>query len=202
MKLFKIEWKILPVLAALSAMGWASSCNNSDDEVNNSTAGTDTAKSSTTPDVIVGSTPDPSVGTNTATTTNSGKKMGKVSVAMSSENKADKMAADKTGYYNYTEVSPAFSGGQSAIESYINNNIEYPQQAIDNNVEGTVRVQFGIDENGKISNVKAIGSKIGYGLEDEAIRVIASMPKWNPGQVKGKNVKTWMILPVTYQIES
>ena len=96
------------------------------------------------------------------------------------------MATDNTGYYNYAEVAPAYNGGQGAIESYINNNIEYPEEAIDNGIEGTVNVQFGIDENGNISNVKTLGNKIGYGLEEEAVKVISNMPKWTPGIVKGK----------------
>jgi TonB family protein len=105
------------------------------------------------------------------------------------------------GYYNRTEVLPAYSGGQTALENYINNNIQYPQDAIDNNVEGVVKVQFGVDENGNVINVSTVGNKIGYGLEEEAIRVVSKMPKWTPGQIKGKNVKTWRTLPINYRLE-
>ncbi len=131
------------------------------------------------------------------------KKKGKASVSMSSENTTnEKMKKDEMGYYNFTEVLPAYSGGQSGLESYIQNSIEYPQEAIDNNVEGTVNVEFAIDENGSVSNVKTIGNKIGYGLEEEAIKVVSNMPKWTPGQVKGKYVKTKRTLPITYRLES
>jgi periplasmic protein TonB len=198
MKFRKIKLKVLPVLAALSAMGWVSSCNNSDESANNSTTpATDSATGIANTDNTITPAPDTSM----ANRANTGKKRGKVSVAMTTENKTDKMSPDKSGYYNYAEVSPFYNGGQAAIENYINNNLEYPQEAIDNNVEGTVRVQFGIDENGKIANVKTIGDKIGYGLEEEAVRVISGMPGWTPGQVKGKNVKTWVVLPVTYRID-
>jgi TonB family protein len=129
------------------------------------------------------------------------KKSGKVSTANNVDDSKTKMEKDKMGYYNRTEVLPAFSGGQSAMENYIVNTIEYPQDAIDNNVEGIVTVQFGVDESGNVSNVSAVGNKIGYGLEEEAIRVISKMPKWTPGQVKGKNVKTWRILPINYRLE-
>ena len=81
-------------------------------------------------------------------------------------------------------------------------NIEYPQQAIDNSIEGTVNVQFAVDEQGVISNVSVIGTKAGYGLDEEAVRVVSKMPKWSPGQIKGKNVKTWRVLPITYKFES
>ena len=130
------------------------------------------------------------------------KKTGKILVAAAPlVNKTEKMTADKSGYYNYTDVAPLYEGGQGAIESYISNNIQYPQEAIDNNVEGTVQVQFGIDDNGKITDVTTLGTKLGYGLEEEAIKVVSNMPKWNPGKVNGKNVKTRMILPITYRLE-
>lgn len=129
------------------------------------------------------------------------KKSGKVSTGASSDDTKVKMEKDKMGYYNRTEVLPSYKGGQNAIENYITNNIEYPQDAIDNNVEAVVNVQFGVDENGNISNVSTTGNKIGYGLEEEAIRVVSKMSKWTPGQVKGKNVKTWRTLPINYKLE-
>jgi protein TonB len=129
------------------------------------------------------------------------KKSGKVSTSTSADDTKVKMEKDKMGYYNRTEVLPAYKGGQNAIDNYITSNIEYPQDAIDNNIEGVVNVQFGVDENGNISNVSTIGNKIGHGLEEEAIRVVSKMPKWTPGQVKGKNVKTWRTLPISYKLE-
>jgi len=160
-------------------------CNN-DKSANNSTPGTsetDTATNANRPAVT------------------KIKKSGKVSASMEADDTKTKMEKDKLGYYNRTEVLPAYSGGQSGIENFINNNIEYPQDAIDNNVEGTVHVQFGVDENGNVSNVTTVGNKIGFGLEDEAIRVVSKMSKWTPGQVKGKNVKTWRTLPINYRLE-
>lgn len=135
---------------------------------------------------------------------NTGKKIGKV-VATTIPTPADrniKMAVDKMGYYNYTEIAPAFPGGQASLESYIANNIEYPREAIDNEAEGTVSVLFTIDENGNIANVKTAGAKLGYGLEEEAIRVVSDMPQWVPGTIKGKNVKAWYTIPLTYRLES
>lgn len=109
---------------------------------------------------------------------------------------------NKTGNNISTEVLPAYSGGQDALEWYVTNNIEYPQEAIDNGIEGTVNVQFAVDEKGNVSNVKVVGNKLGYGLEEEAVRVVASMNKWTPGQVRGKNVKTMRTLPIIYRLES
>lgn len=125
----------------------------------------------------------------------------KVVIEAETATKPKKVVADKDGIYTFTDVAPAFPGGQSAIENYINNQIEYPQAALDNNVEGRSGVSFVVDENGKVTDVHAIGAKIGSGLDEEAERVVASMPKWTPGTVKGKPVKTRMTLPIVFQIE-
>ena len=159
------------------------SCND-DKSANNSTPGTSETDTTTKTETVVAK-----------------KKSGKVSANVTADDASVKMEKDKMGYYNRTEVLPSFDGGQSAIENYITNNIEYPQDAIDNNVEGIVNVQFGVDENGNVSNVSVVGNKIGYGLEEEAISVVSKMPKWTPGQVKGKNVKTWRTLPINYRLE-
>jgi periplasmic protein TonB len=198
MKFNILNWKIGAVAVVMGAGISFASCNNENTANNSTNTETDTS----------GKAADTSTVTNPVTATDTlntikpvAKKTRKVSVAMATENKAEKMSADNMGYYNYAEISPGYTGGNSAIEDYINNNIEYPQQAVDNNAEGTVKVQFGIDENGKITNVKTIGTKLGYGLDEEAVKVISNMPKWTPGQVKGKKVKTLMILPITYRIE-
>ena len=159
---------------------------NDDKSANNSTPGASETDTTTN---------------NNATPVTAKKKSGKVSTSMGSDDTKIKMEKDKMGYYNRTEVLPAYNGGQIVMENYIMNTIEYPQDAIDNNVEGVVKVQFGVDENGNISNVSTVGNKIGYGLEEEAIRVISKMPKWTPGQVKGKNVRTWRTLPINYRLE-
>jgi protein TonB len=78
--------------------------------------------------------------------------------------------------------------------------LDYPQHALDDNKEGTVRVSFVIDENGNVMAPVVIGNKLGEGLDEEAIDLIKKMPKWKPGTVKGKNVKTRLDLPITFQI--
>jgi protein TonB len=58
-----------------------------------------------------------------------------------------------------------------------------------------------VDDNGRVTDAKVLGSNLGDGLDDEAVRVISQMPKWEPGKVKGKNVKTRLTLPITYRLE-
>lgn len=128
------------------------------------------------------------------------KKKGKITLG-SMATKETNMKPDKEGVYYVADVMPAYPGGQNALEDYMNNNVEYPQNAIDNNSEGTVNVQFVVDENGNVTNAKVAGKKLGNELDEEAVKEVSNMPKWTPGKVKGKNVKTRIVLPVTYKLE-
>lgn len=126
-------------------------------------------------------------------------KKGKVTITIPAAGTGD-MTPDKEGYYSNTEILPAYPGGQKALENFFARNIQYPADASDNGVEGTVNINFSVDENGKIYTPKVISSKIGYGLEDEALAAFKKMPKWTPGKIKGKNVKTRYTLPVKFML--
>jgi len=141
--------------------------------------------------------------TDTTTEAPAAKKKGKASVNRPVEDmKATKVEKDKNGVYTKVEVMPAYPGNEQAIADYIASKIEYPEQAIENNVEGTVHVQFVVDNEGAVSDVTTIGNKLGYGLEEEAISVVSKLSGWEPGKVKGRNVKTRMTIPITYKLES
>ena len=115
----------------------------------------------------------------------------------------DRMVRDKEGVYNKAQVMPQFPGGQKALATYVNNHVEYPQQAIDNNTTGTVMVSFVVDERGKIKDAHVIGNQMPKdGLDQEALRVVNNMPDWRPGKVRGKNVKTRLELPINFQLEA
>jgi TonB family protein len=116
---------------------------------------------------------------------------------------ADRMVRDKEGVYNKAQVMPQFPGGQNALATYVNNHVEYPQQAIDNNTTGTVMVSFVVDERGKVKDAHVIGNQMPRdGLDQEALRVVNNMPDWKPGKVRGKNVKTRLELPINFQLEA
>lgn len=104
------------------------------------------------------------------------------------------------GIYSRTEIKPSYPGGEKALAKFIQDNIVYPQAAIDEGVEGRVEVMFAVDENGKVYTPVVTGNRAGYGLDEEATRVVSKMPTWNPGQIKGKNVKSYYTLPITFQI--
>lgn len=127
-------------------------------------------------------------------------KKGMVTIAMNDKKTGEDMdAMDKEGYY--TNVYPSYPGGDKALESFFEKNIQYPSNASDNGVEGTVTISFTVDEKGNISSPKTSNPTIGYGLEEEALRVFKKMPSWKPGSLKGRNVKTRFNLPVRFQLE-
>ena len=131
------------------------------------------------------------------------KKKGKATMGSESTNaNGVKIEKDKNGVYTMAEVMPTYPGNDQGLSDYIAGNIVYPDQAVENNVEGTVHVEFVVDDKGTISDVKTIGNKLGYGLEEEAVNVVNKLQKWTPGKVKGKNVKTRLTIPITYKLES
>lgn len=188
MKFNKLKTSMQAGMAGLAFCFIVMSCND-EQSANNSTPGADENKA------------DTSATTKIAPPANTPKKSGKVSMAKNAGETDEKIAKDNQGVYTRTEVAPAFAGGETALENYITTAIVYPQEAIDNNAEGVVNVKFAVDEKGNVSNVSTVGQKIGYGLEEEAVKVVSDMPKWAPGKVKGKNVKTWRTLPIKYRLE-
>jgi periplasmic protein TonB len=181
----KLKVNSKAIIAALVMLSFVVACNDSDKSEKNSPTDTVNATKTDTSSATL-----PPV-----------KKVGKASITVMTEDKSNKIEKDKMGYYNRTEVLPEYPGGQNDLQNYVSSKIEYPEDAINNNIEGTVHVQFAIDEQGNVSNARTIGNKIGYGLEEEAIKLVSNMPKWTPGMVKGKKVKAWYTLPVAYKLE-
>ncbi len=130
--------------------------------------------------------------------TKKGKK-GKVTIAevKPANVKADP-APDASGAYRNVDYIPSFPGGYKGLQKYFDDNLEYPTDAQDQGVEGTVRIGFTVDENGKLMNPMVEGSNEGYGLDEEALRVVRKMPTWVPGKINGKPVKTKFTLPVKF----
>ena len=97
----------------------------------------------------------------------------------------------------YSEVLPSFNGDMIA---YLQKNLQYPSFARENNIEGRVTVQFVVNEDGSIGNA-VIKRGIGGGCNEEAIRVVMSMPKWKPGMQNGHPVKVYYTLPITFMLQ-
>ena len=97
------------------------------------------------------------------------------------------------------EKMPEFPGGNEAMAQYITDNIKYPQKAKRKKISGKVFVSFIVEKDGSVSNVEVIRG-IGGGCDEEAIRVVSNMPKWEPGTQRGKPVRVKYILPLNFKI--
>ena len=97
------------------------------------------------------------------------------------------------------EVQPQFPGGQEEMYKWISENIIYPEDALSEGIEGRVVVEFIIDANGNIESTRVLRGRW-PSLDEEALRVISSMPKWTPGKMGDKNVKCIYTLPVAFRL--
>ena len=98
------------------------------------------------------------------------------------------------------EQQPEFKGGNNALYQFLGRNIKYPAAAVRANVEGKVFVQFVVDKNGETSDVTILKG-IGFGCDEEAMRVVRLMPNWIPARQSGKNVAVQYTLPIAFAIE-
>ncbi|WKZ59206.1 MAG: TonB family protein [Cyclobacteriaceae bacterium] len=90
-------------------------------------------------------------------------------------------------------------GGMSAFYKYVGDKMKYPAQARRMGIEGKVFVEFVINRDGSITDVKAIKG-IGAGCDEEAVRVVQSAPPWNPGKQRGKPVRQRYVVPITFKL--
>ena len=106
----------------------------------------------------------------------------------------------KRKVYDIVDEMPVFPGGDNELLKYIEANLEFPQEAIDGGVQGRVFVNIIVEPDGSISNARIIRG-IGSGCDEEAVRVIESMPHWNPGRRKGEEVRVSMTIPVSFKLQ-
>lgn len=108
--------------------------------------------------------------------------------------------SDDDVIFSVVEKEAQFPGGNDAMMKFIAKNVKYPQTAVENKIEGTVYVEFVIEKDGKITNVKAI-RKVSPELDEEAVRVVSKMPKWKPATQRGKTVRCRFRLPIRFQLQ-
>jgi protein TonB len=102
--------------------------------------------------------------------------------------------------FTIVEEMPSFPGGEKALFSYLSSNIHFPQMAVDAGITGTVYVQFVVSKTGEIEKIKLLRG-IGGGCDEEAIRVINSMPRWNAGKQRGKAVNVRYNMPIKFSLK-
>lgn len=94
---------------------------------------------------------------------------------------------------------PQFPGGESELLRYVAENVKYPNEARKKNISGRVFVQFVIEPDGSVSNIQILRG-IGSICDQEAYRVVQSMPKWKPGKKDGKKVRVEYVLPINFKL--
>lgn len=107
---------------------------------------------------------------------------------------------DEQTIFQVVENQPEFPGGASALMQYLSKNIKYPPVAAENGVQGRVIVQFVVNKDGSIVDA-VVARSIDPALDKEALRVVNSMPKWKPGEQRGKKVRVRYTLPVTFKLQ-
>lgn len=94
------------------------------------------------------------------------------------------------------DVLPEFPGGYSKFNEFVSAHLKYPAKA--QGVYGRVNVTFVINRNGSLSNIERVGRKLHPALEREAFRIMRASPKWRPGKIKGKAVRTQYTVPIVF----
>ena len=97
------------------------------------------------------------------------------------------------------EQMPEFPGGNEKMMEFISSNTQYPQEAKNKGIQGRVLVNFVVDTDGSVTDVDVMKG-IGGGCDEEAVRVVKSMPKWQPGRQRGKAVKVAYTIPFDFKL--
>lgn len=108
--------------------------------------------------------------------------------------------AEENKVHDFVEQMPSFPGGMGALMSWLSQNIKYPVIAAENGVEGRVIVQFVVEKDGSITDVK-IAKSVDPSLDKEATRVVSSMPHWIAGRQNGNPVRVKYTVPVTFKLQ-
>jgi periplasmic protein TonB len=108
-----------------------------------------------------------------------------------------KISGDADIPLTFVDQMPQFPGGEREMLRFIKNNLRYPLAAQANNIQGTVILNFVIDREGKIINLKVVKG-IGFGCDEESIKVMEKMPLWSPGKQKGQTVLVSFTIPIRF----
>ena len=99
------------------------------------------------------------------------------------------------------EEMPTFQGGDlSKFRNWVQNNVKYPQIALENGIQGNVVIKFVVEKDGKLSNIQVLQSP-DKTLSDAAVQVLQKSPKWKPGKQRNKPVRVTYTLPVSFKIQ-
>lgn len=100
----------------------------------------------------------------------------------------------------FAKEMPEFPGGEQALLEYIGKNIKYPEEAIMNNIQGKVTLKFVVNTDGSVNRIELLRG-VDPLLDQEAIRVVGTLPKFKPGKQNGIPVRVWFMVPVNFQLK-
>ena len=124
-----------------------------------------------------------------------------IEIAPPVEQKVEVEVEEDETVFVVVETMPEFPGGQAELMKYLSNNVKYPVIAQENGIQGRVVCQFVVNRDGSIVDVEVVRSSNEASLDREAVRVIKSMPKWNPGKQRGKAVRVKYTVPVNFKLQ-
>ena len=125
----------------------------------------------------------------------------KLRIVTTEENPVQVLNTDNDTVFQIVEQMPQFPGGEQALMEFVAKSVVYPEEAKEKNISGRVFVSFVVEKDGSVSNVKVLRG-IGGGCDEEAVRVIKSMPKWEPGKMKGKPVRVSYQIPFNFKLDN
>jgi protein TonB len=106
---------------------------------------------------------------------------------------------DEATVFIVVEDNPEFPGGEAARMRFLQNNIKYPPIARETGIQGTVFIQFVVERDGSITDVQIVRG-LGGGIDEEAIRVVRMMPRWQPGKQRGRPVRVQFMMPIRFTL--
>ncbi|TVP49443.1 MAG: TonB family protein [Mongoliibacter sp.] len=115
------------------------------------------------------------------------------------ENEEPKVKSEQV-IFDVVENAPEFKGGIQGWQNYVSQNLQFPEAALANNIEGVVYVAFVVSKDGKVVNPEILRG-IGHGADEEALRLISDSPKWTPGMQRGQAVNVRMRLPIRFKLD-
>ena len=101
--------------------------------------------------------------------------------------------------YDLVDEMPSFPGGPAELMKWLSSHVQYPAIAIESCIQGTVIVAFIVEPDGSVSNAKLVRS-VDPSIDQEALRVVGQMPKWNPGRRAGVPVRVRYCLPIKFKL--
>jgi len=125
-----------------------------------------------------------------------------VQITAAGEGPKQAVVVEDNTVYSFVSMEnpPTFLGGMDKFYQYISNTLKYPPMAAENNIQGKVFISFTVEKDGSVTDVR-VDRKLGYGTDEEAVRVIKGSRRWNPGMQNGKPVRVKYNMPIAFTLQ-